>query len=290
MLTYNQKVRIYAGGPLENQSERLFLQSIIAHFERLGIPAIILANFHLAGRQLDFVVATAKAIALVEVKSSHLPIRGELNGDWTRLSASGEWTTYPNAYEQALAAKNRVRDTMSAFGRIGSFYPAGFVVWARPLPAGSQIPTGDFKVRIVDVDGFISELGRLTENPLTLSECQRLAVSLSLKPTTAEAAIDEAGSWARLQKLDAYRAAFLNEYQEEGTQWLPENAGQEIAISAAARANVGCYIVGPSGCGKTILSKKIASAITREGGICAFFAAKEFGGSWSETIRREMSL
>ena len=41
-----------SGAPLECQSERAFLRSIAAHFDGRGIPAVILANFHLAPARL----------------------------------------------------------------------------------------------------------------------------------------------------------------------------------------------------------------------------------------------
>ncbi|TIT84253.1 MAG: hypothetical protein E5W59_27585, partial [Mesorhizobium sp.] len=59
----------------------------------------------------------------MEVKTSRLPIRGEANGTWMRLSASGEWKEYTNAYQQAVGAKNSVRDAMQAAKPVGHFYP-----------------------------------------------------------------------------------------------------------------------------------------------------------------------
>ncbi|WVX48942.1 hypothetical protein ROLI_020260 [Roseobacter fucihabitans] len=66
-------------------------------------------------------------------------IRGDINGSWKRLSASGEWKNYTNAYQQAVVAKNSVRDAMQLAKPVGSFYPDGYVVFTNPIPEGSEI-------------------------------------------------------------------------------------------------------------------------------------------------------
>jgi nuclease-like protein len=113
--------RIYIGTPIEHDSERNFLASTVQKLEAQYIPYVILANVHVGGRQIDSIIATARGVSVVEVKSSYLPVRGGLNGSWERFHASGEWRPYTNAYQQTLGAKNALRDAMSAAKEVGEF-------------------------------------------------------------------------------------------------------------------------------------------------------------------------
>jgi Nuclease-related domain len=110
----NLVANIYIGGPIDQDSERKFLASAVQWLEEQQIPFVVLANLHIGGRQIDCIVATAHGVSVVEVKSSYLPVRGDINGIWARLHASGEWRPYTNAYQQALTAKNALRDAMMA--------------------------------------------------------------------------------------------------------------------------------------------------------------------------------
>jgi len=284
------KLSIFIGAPIEHESERAFLRSIVAHLEEAGARAVILANFHLPSRQVDFVVATDDAIAVIEVKATRLPIRGRENGDWGRMTASGDWVYYPNAYLQALAAKNSVRDAISVKWPVGTYYPNGYVIFTNTLPLGSDVTSGNFKVRVFTVDAFMGEFSALKGSPFTTLQIEDLARALGLRAATLDVALDEAGAWGTSQFLDAYRNAFLGEYSVDGDHWLPEDAEQLASLLAAARSGNGCFIRGPSGCGKTLAAKRVATELTREGAVCAFFAAKDIGGSWAVSLKREVSL
>ena len=106
---------------------------------------MVLANLEVNGRQIDCVVATANVVSVIEVKSSELPIRGNINGNWARLSASGEWMDYINAYQQVVGAKNRLRDAMQALKPVGAFHPDGYVVFTSPIPEGSVVTARQFQ-------------------------------------------------------------------------------------------------------------------------------------------------
>ncbi|WP_025600725.1 nuclease-related domain-containing protein [Burkholderia sp. WSM2230] len=114
---------IYVGGKIEHASERKFIASALSWLCDQGLHAVVLANIEIDGRQIDCIVATNNFVSVVEIKASQLPLRGDLNGAWSRLSASGEWTDYTNAYQQAVGAKNRVRDAMQAIKPGGVFTP-----------------------------------------------------------------------------------------------------------------------------------------------------------------------
>ena len=58
----------------------------------------------------------------------------------------------------------------------------------------------------------------------------------------------------------------------------------------AAVAGAGCFINGPSGCGKSLMAKWLAVKLAAEDYPTLFLAAKNFSGSWADSIRREVAL
>ncbi|KFX64045.1 hypothetical protein KBK24_0120505 [Burkholderia sp. K24] len=280
---------IYVGAPIDQDSERQFLSSIVRWLEEGRFSFVILANVHIGGRQIDCIVATERSVSVIEVKSSYLPVRGDLNGNWARLYASGEWGTYTNAYQQVLAAKNAVRDAMAA-KPVGKFYPDGHVVFASGLPEGSRVTTGDFKATVTTLDQFLSSFNIQSGSPWALSDWQALALRLKLTPASLDDAVASPEDWKAAECLKQYNAVFAVEYGRDAARWLPEDAGQRSTLLAAATTGPGCFISGPSGCGKTLMVKWLAAELANAGNPTFFFAAKDFTGSWAEFIRREVGL
>ena len=64
--TSDASIEIYVGAPVEYQSERLALQQLIPTLKETNCRAVILANIHLSGRQIDIVVATESSVLVVE--------------------------------------------------------------------------------------------------------------------------------------------------------------------------------------------------------------------------------
>lgn len=281
---------IFCGEPLEHASERVFLGALVDHLARGAIPAVVLCNFQLKGRQIDFIVAMENAVALVEAKATRLPVRGEINGAWERLSPSGEWGPFRNPYQQALEAKNRLRDAMNQVASIGSFYPDGFVAMTGELPAGSTITTGDFKVRIGSTAEVLAALGATGGSPWSLADWRSFARSLKLTATSLDAALAAEGSWAFSEWAERYRRAFAVEYQTEADLWIPEDDEQAGALIASINEQAGSFVWGPSGCGKSLMAKSLGLQLTATGAICIFISAKLFSGSWAEVIQREVLL
>jgi hypothetical protein len=58
----------------------------------------------------------------------------------------------------------------------------------------------------------------------------------------------------------------------------------------AAAADAGCFVSGPSGCGKSLVAKWLAAKLASEGHPAFFLAAKNFTGSWADSLRREVGL
>lgn len=282
--------RIYVGAPVEQDSERRFLTATVEWLEEREIPFIGLANLHIGGRQIDFVLATAQGVSVVEVKSSYLPVRGSLNGCWERYDASGKWRDYTNAYNQALTAKNALRDEMKSVKPVGSFYPDGHVVFTSGFAEGSQMTAGDFKVAVTTLDQFLSSLSIQGESPWSLKDWEAFATKLSLTPVT----IDDAAASLEDQEigdlLRQYNTAFVVEYGRDAAHWLSEDSEQQSSLLAAATTGAGCFVSGPSGCGKTLMAKWVAVETANRGDPTIFFAAKDFSGSWSDSIKREVGL
>lgn len=281
---------IYVGGPVENASERNFLVAAIAWLETWHIPSIILANVEIGGRQIDCIVATASAVSVVEVKSSRLPLRGEMNGHWGRLSPSGVWTHYGNAWRQALDAKNNLRTAMQAWKEVGSFHPDGYVAFTGSIPEGSKLTSGNFKVTVSTTEDVLVRLSDKRDSPWSLADWEAFARSLALMPTMQGQMAAGGDVRAALDLLERYNHAVATEYGAAGGRWLPEGEEERADLLSAAQTGAGCFISGPSGCGKTLMAKWLTSEFAKAGCPTLFLAAKDVGGSWRDSLRREVGL
>ncbi|VTZ50550.1 conserved hypothetical protein [Methylocella tundrae] len=290
MTTESTKTKIFIGAPIEHESERKLLSFIVSWLEEKKIPSIVLANIEIQGRQIDCIIATADSASVVEVKTSRLPIRGEVNGTWTRLSASGEWKDYTNAYQQAVGAKNSVRDAMQVAKSVGNFYPDGYVVFTSPIPEGSIVTPGNFKALVTTIDLFPGQLKTVGGSPWSLADWGAFACTLKLRPVILDQATAGQEVCEELDLLDSYAAAVAAEYGRDGKSWLPETDDQRADLMDAAAADTGCFISGPSGCGKSLMAKWLVASLAEAGHLTFFIAAKNFTGSWAECLRREVGL
>lgn len=290
MSNENTNHQIYIGAPIEHASERTFIASIVNQLESQNVPFEILANLHVGGRQIDCIVATEHGVTVVEVKSSYLPVRGDINGDWALLQASGKWQGYTNAYQQALAAKNVLRDAMENVKPVGAFYPDGHVVFTSAFAEGTNVTSGDFKVRITSLDDFLSNIKVQGTAPWPLDDWRNFAAKLNLTSISAVEAIASPEDRAAADIFRQYNDAFVAEYGRDAGYWFPEDAQQRSDLITAARNGAGCFITGPSGCGKTLMVKWAAVELARAGNPIFFFAAKDFVSSWADALRREVAL
>jgi hypothetical protein len=71
---------------------------------------------------------------------------------------------------------------------------------------------------------------------------------------------------------------------------LPETPEQRSDLFVAATEGAGCFVKGASGCGKTLMAKWVAADQANAGNPVFFFAAKDFTGSWADTVSREVAL
>lgn len=286
MRAQKTSVEIFVGSPIEQGSEQQFLKELVSWLNKEDHDAVVLANLHLAGRQIDFVVAFGSSASVVEIKSSYHSVRGGINGEWERLTASGEWRPYTNGYTQALDAKNRLRDAMQRIKAPGTYYPDAHVVFHKTLPAGSELTHGDFKVHVADLSAFFDSVQ--TEGALdwSLENWREFARKNSLRQVSLEHAVSSPGAVA----LDAFCAAVAAEFQAEGARWLPENSVLKEQLVGSVTDRPGCFVYGPSGCGKSLAAKWLASEMSRKGWLVFFVAAKDFDTSWMTVLRREIGL
>lgn len=283
-------IKIYLGAPIEHASERKFLATIFSHLKNQGIPAVIFANFELGGRQIDCVIATATSAYVVEVKTSQFPVRGDLNGEWKKLTASGRWIGYTNAFQQAVEAKNRLRDAMKSVKPIGNFYPEGYVVFTSPIPDGSEITPGNFKALVTTLDRFLGDINDSGKSVWALSEWEVLARKLSLETVEAKQAISTEEEQSEYKVIKQYTDAVAAEFGREGNRWEPETEAQRNQLVTATMSDAGCYIYGPTGCGKSLMVKWLVAKLATDNNPTFLIAAKNFAGSWAEILKKEVGI
>ncbi|MFZ5703872.1 MAG: NERD domain-containing protein [Pseudomonadota bacterium] len=281
---------IYIGDAIEPRSERRIIAHVHRQLEEAGLPFIILANFHILGRQTDIIVVTERRVVVIEAKSSRLPVRGNIDGGWQRLEASGVWAPYTNGYRQALTIKNSLRDAMSARKSVGGFYPDAMVVFADPLPEGSALSTGDIKVDVTDLDGLDAAASGRLQCAWTIADWRAFADDFGLARASLAEVISEPRLAAAHSYLREYAERVANELGRNGGMWFAEDDGQRAALVAAAGRAPGCRITGPSGCGKTLALCWLGSELARAGECVIFASAKDYAGSWSELLKRELAL
>jgi hypothetical protein len=129
-------IEVYVGDLINYFSERTTFQFVVEHLAARGGTALVLANFT-CGRQIDLLVATDRRTFVIEAKAVRGRVTGGANGEWGWIRRGGERVSYGNAYQQALAAKNYLRDRMIAVVGRTVGYPDGAVVFAAGHPAFS---------------------------------------------------------------------------------------------------------------------------------------------------------
>lgn len=145
-------IDIFIGDSIVHASERATLARAVEFLSAKGIPAVILANLNLGGRQVDLVIALDQGVLVVESKGLSAAVWGNENGDWHVRLASGRWKEIPNPYAQALAEKLALRDAMAAFAGAHVPYLDAALIFVPAIAPGSTIPQGDFKVSIAGLD------------------------------------------------------------------------------------------------------------------------------------------
>lgn len=289
------RVRIYIGARLEHQSDLDALR--MAHAAALQSHgwAYIFANFNVRGRQVDLAVFTDTTTLVIEAKSYRQPIQGGMNGLWSQLGPYGR-RQVGNAYEQALEAKNRLRDALQDITSVDG-YPNGLVAVMPEIPHGSEVTSGDFKVAIGGAERIAQMLTQRSGAILTDQQCEALARRLHLEVI---ATIDGASNQRTLlaeRTCANYLTSFAKFYGSQTTKLVADQYDSEqVAITLAdVQSMVACasdciLISGPSGCGKTLLTLSCAMSCIQQNCIPIVVSAMNFDGRLQGLLDREVSL
>jgi hypothetical protein len=294
---------ILIGAPLERE-EASFLRTL--HADLAGADALVLANFIVDRRQIDYLVVTAAGATIVELKSFAGPIFGGENGDWQFLNAAGRRVSYDgNPYEQALQQKYALSDAMKRYQQANPAVPrpqkkgfyaefSAFVCIYPEVHPESKVIKGDYRVRVASYSDVLAELRRGPDaarpSNWSLAVWRQFAeTELGLKPVTLEEATDQRFS-AASAALGAYRAT-VEASLRTGLGPLigrSDNAdyGQGLIENALQRHNV--LLVGPSGSAKTFHLHHVALALCAAGAeFPVFVEARRYrGGDFWNVLRQ----
>jgi hypothetical protein len=289
-------IDIFIGDPIVHASERATLARAVEFLSAQGIPAVILANLNLSGRQVDLVIGLDHGVLVVESKGFSAVVRGSENGDWHVRLASGRWKEIPNAYAQALAEKLALRDAMKLFARANVPYPDAALIFVPAIAPGSTIPQGDFKVSIGGLDELPGQIASVKRPGWSLDQWRAFAAHhrLIAVPSIDAALGPELLDAERL--LAAYGDAFTRTYGPPASAMVPvscvcddETLSTANVLEHAARDD-NVVLTGDSGCGKSLLSYTIALAALGHRRVPIVIPARDFEGNLRDVANREAAL
>jgi len=288
-------IRIFIGEPVQHQSEYDCLRVICEVLAKMHSWAYIFANFHAAGRQIDLTVFTEQTTLVIEAKSYSQSVRGSLNGQWEQFGPYGT-KKIRNAYDQALNAKNALRDEIQKICRIDG-YPNGLVAIVPHIPEGSSLPSEDFKVAVTSLEQIAKWLTHRSGALLTQSLCEALAIQLNLEEvTSADAALNEEFLIAErsyktyLKAFDDFYGPLAVDFVSDQYKYGVSEIGPSEVKSMVTSDASGLIIQGPSGCGKTLLVTSCAISCLADGCIPIFVSAKNFDGEFQRLLDKEAAL
>jgi len=277
------------GALVEVSSEVRVIEALAAHFESKVEVALLLANFNApsanatARRQIDLVVVTEFRVVVVETKGFVLPVRGTINGPWQQLLGNGRWRDFAgraNPYLQALNAKNAVTDALRELNRPAA-YPSAALTIVPMVPAGSSVPSGDFKVSIVTMSELLAMVDRRSGS-VDLATWRALAGHLGLRRVRDVAEATDPKVMTRRDALRSYKDA-SRAYFAKARPLVPivlERDGERISSDTVLSDDPMSEIalIGPSGCGKSLLQHHLAAKVAEGETVPIVLAAKYFDG------------
>ncbi|WP_136622608.1 MULTISPECIES: nuclease-related domain-containing protein [Mesorhizobium] len=289
-------IKIFIGTPIEHASERATLVRAVETLSAYGIPAVILANVNFGGRQIDLVIGLDRRALVIESKGFSSAVRGGENGTWHVQLASGQWKEIPNLYAQTLGEKNALRDAMAAFAEASVPYPDAALVFVPAIPAGSAVPSGDFKIAVGGLSALPELITSAANRGWSLDQWRAFAAHhrLIAVPSLEAALSPELLHAERL--LLAYGDAFSRTYGPAASEMVPVRCvrdGEAVSSDAIVErviADGNVLLAGDSGCGKSLLSYKAALFALGHGYIPIVIPAKDFEGNLRDVANREATL
>jgi Nuclease-related domain len=294
------KHRILIGSPLHGE-EAAFLHTLTAD---LDCDALILANFVVGNRQIDFVVIVARFAALIELKNYRRPVFGAMNGEWHVHDAAGNVVPDVrfNPYQQTLQEAYALSDAMRAYQRRNASVPAAaksayyrffqsFVCIYPAIHTDSKVTKGDYRVRIRSYRDVLNAICTdCTEPGWSLEDWAAFAErALKLHPVTLQAAIDP-GALTAQAELAGYRHRLQNTLSVGLAPLLRDAGGAPYGVSLiqAMRGTQNVLLHGPSGSAKTFHLHHLALAMAAsETEVPFLIDAKRYrGGEFCDLLRQ----
>lgn len=271
-------MEILIGNPVTG-TEAIVLRRL---YEVLGErDGLILANFYVGIRQVDYVIIVQDHAALIELKSVSGAVFGGQNGDWSIRDFTGQKRKYPgfNPWSQANAQALALSDEMSRFQKANSNIPQPlsppfyreFDTFACIYPAihpESKIEITRLKAEMIGYDELISTLrARTKHRSWRLSDWGLFAKEfLNLQPSLLNEAISPRVHKAR-SSVDAYLGR-LRDFYSHSLAPLPEtgresNRGRALMTRLMQPRN--CILIGPSGSCKSFHLRHLLVSLASDG-------------------------
>lgn len=300
-----QPFAIYFGDIIEQESERAFLDMLVADLTRNGLSGTLLANFTIKRHQIDFVVLTKGRCLHIELKAVAGPIFGDKNGPWS-LGGAGE-TSRRSFYQQALQQKYELSDALLDIdnaGKGGLFsatnkpykYIESFVCVFPALHPDSRVYADDW-VRVVGYSELIkafAEDARAPRQPWRDDYWVLLRQRLQLRsheeylPFTHSERHSTEPLASYTNAFRDYHALMLKDYVEPALQRGDAPAvATDILRKLASRKPVA--LCGTSGAGKTFAVTKIAVDSLQHGFFPAIASAGKYRGKLSVLLTNSIS-
>jgi len=294
---FGDNIEFYIGSQIEYESERVVLRQVVNTLNTNNLASVVIANVNLSCRQIDLIVATENQVLVVEAKKTSSPLRGSENGFWEFRATTGEWRTITNNYyQQTLNAKNALRDAMQKFSTGQVNYPEAALVFATPIPNGSNILSSDFKVHIGNIELLKSFNRYKKDSTWSLAQWRKFAQKHNfIKVDNLNAAFDDKLIDSALI-LDRYRASFSKFYGPQVQDMISfpchidDNTVTSNDVVSRSVTGESVLIVGPSGCGKSMLGRHIALSLLESGTIPIFVEAKYFQKELGPVLSAEIAL
>ena len=289
---------IYIGDSITTASDRAVLEAAAGTLNNAEMPAVLLANFDV-GRQIDLVIATEHEVLLVEAKGNRTPVRGQANSaaDWAARTGTGRWVPFRSPVRQADEARLALRDRLAVFlGSSPPYFP-GAVIFAPQVPEGSEIPAGDFKVRIGDLTDLRNWVtGANGSSGVSLAQWRGFAAQLGLRRVSGVAAACDGNFDAAEALVDTYLNTFRATYRSKADELISipcEGATvieTSLGFAEAVAAGDSIALIGRSGCGKTLAACRSGILAAERGRLPIFIGAKDFEGELGRLLNREATL
>lgn len=294
-------VTILIGAPVSGNEAR-FLHTL--HADLVGIEALILANFVVKERQIDFVVVAPTYAALLELKNFSRQIFGERNGDWKYLNAAGNRVRYAgmNPWHQTLEQKYALSDEMKRYhernpgvpSASGKGFFSDFLAFVCIYPAihsGSHVTQGDHKVEVRSYSDVLETLrGASKASTWSTEEWRRFAEGhLNLTTVSLEQATDPKVNHAH-EKIYAYRERIQTIVGSELPPLIGRSDdplyGEPLIDTILEPSNF--FLIGPTGSAKTFHLRHLAVEMSSKGDeIPLFVEAKRYrGGDFWRLLRQ----